>query len=540
VDQFQAWQNWRRMRSKLRPNNVAVSCPAERRKKGMLLNDLVVGRATARLLSINCACFLLAFVLGTVAYAQTSSVASVQEALRGGRFEEALRLLSPLLDQHPNDPQLWTLHGIAQARLERHDAALNSYQKALALAPNLPQALMGAAEIEYQRRQPNAAGTLKKLISLQPQNGVARAMLAVVLAEGSDYSQALVNFEMAREQIAANAGFAQLYAQCLFLVGRHKDAAVQFRRLLDAAPQHEGLRFNLAVALYAAKEYAGAAEVVAPLAASALPTFDTLSLLADAYEMDGRTPQALETLKKAVKLYPKEERLYIQYAELCLSHGNNELGMEILEAGLAKIPNSVRIMTTQGMLFGMQGRYEEADRKLEAAQKIGVEQEVVARGKALALSGTGRTAEAVTHLRALLAQRPNDAELNLLLGKVLASRGIEPAQAEFREARAAFERVIAVRPNEVDARVELGKILLKEDKVPEALTQLKRAVELAPGDQKVLYQLVRTLTRAGRTDEATAAKARLQSALQREGDRSMKLDDYRLVKIPDTSRGKIP
>jgi len=449
-------------------------------------------------------------------------------------------LLSPILEQHPNDPQLHTLHGIALARLERYDAALKSYLKALALAPDFPQAWMGAAEIEYQRQMPNAQATLKRLISLQPQNSVAHAMLAVVLAEGGDCSEALVNFEKAREQIAGNRGFAQLYAQCLFLVGRHKDAAVQFRRLLEAAPQHEGLRFNLAVALYATGDYAGAAEVIAPLAASALPTFDALSLLADAYELDGRTPEALEALKKAVKLYPKEERLYIQYAELCLSHGNNELGLEILEAGLAQMPNSVRIMTTQGMLFGMQGRYEEADRKLEGAQKIGVEQEVVARGKALALSGTGRTEEAVAHLRALLAKRPDDAELNLLLGKVLISRGIEPPQAEFREARTAFERVIAARPNEVDARVELSKILLKEDKAAEALTQLKRAVEMAPSDQKVLYQLVRVLTRAGRTDEATAAKEKLQAALRREGDRSMKLDDYRLVKIPDNPRAKTP
>jgi tetratricopeptide (TPR) repeat protein len=397
---------------------------------------------------------------------------------------------------------------------------------------------MGAAEIEYQRRQPKAAATLKKLISLQPQNSIAHAMLAVVLAEGGDFSQALADFEKARDQIAANAGFAQLYAQCLFLVGRHKEAAVQFQRLLDAAPQHEGLRFNLAVALYASRDYAGAAATVAPLTAAALPTFDALSLLADAYEMDARTPEALESLKRAAKLYPKEERIYIQYAELCLSHGNNGLGLEILEAGLAQIADSVRILTTQGLLFGMQGRYEEADRKLQAAQRIGVEQEIVALGKALTLSGTGRTAEAAAHLRTLLAKQPGDADLNLLFGKVLVSQGVEAASAGFREAKTAFERVITIRPGDVEARVELAKLLMTEAKVSEATTHIKRAAELAPGDQKVLYQLVRVLTRAGRTDEAAAAKVMLQSALQREGDRSMKLDDYRLVKVPDPGRGK--
>ena len=97
-------------------------------------------------------CVLAALVSSCVfTFAQTtpSGIAPVTSALRAGKFDEALQVLQPELEQQPKNPQLWTLRGIAFSGKGNKKEALGAFQHALTIAPDYLPALEGAAQIEY-------------------------------------------------------------------------------------------------------------------------------------------------------------------------------------------------------------------------------------------------------------------------------------------------------------------------------------------------------------------------------------------------------
>src|SRR5579863_2241656 len=77
-------------------------------------------------------------------------VAQITSALRAGNPAAAVQLADQGLAASPNDPQLWTLKGIALSAQKNTEKALDAYHHALKVAPNYLPALEGAAQIQYE------------------------------------------------------------------------------------------------------------------------------------------------------------------------------------------------------------------------------------------------------------------------------------------------------------------------------------------------------------------------------------------------------
>jgi protein O-GlcNAc transferase len=79
-----------------------------------------------------------------------------------------------------------------------------------------------------------------------------------------------------------------------------------------------------------------------------------------------------------------------------------------------------------------------------------------------------------------------------------------------QEAEAEYRKALQVEPSDADARYNLSLLLEEEDRLPEALRELRRTAELAGDDREVLQTLARVLERAG--DHRGAAVARDRAA----------------------------
>jgi tetratricopeptide (TPR) repeat protein len=113
-----------------------------------------------------------------------------------------------------------------------------------------------------------------------------------------------------------------------------------------------------------------------------------------------------------------------------------------------------------------------------------------------ALSGLGKTDEAITHYEEALRIRPDYPEAHNNLGPALAGKG------KIDEAITHFSEAVRLRPGYADAHNNLGVALANRGRVPEAIAHFAEAVKLDPDHAKAHYGLAVVLQNQGRTAEA--------------------------------------
>ena len=479
---------------------------------------------------------LIAAVFEGSVQAAQSPLETVQEALQNRRFDEAIRLLEPLLDRNPQEPNLWLLQGIALSSLGRNADGLSSFREALRWKTDFLPALKAAAQIEYGSDDPQASETLKRVLALEPDNPAAHAMLGVLAFERGKCGAAVERFEKSREQTLGNPVAARQFGACLSEAGGYSEAVKVFELLLSREPADTDLRYNLALSLNQAGHREQALEVLDPLLAGPEPASDVLSLAAAAYEASGQRPQAWTTLQKAVELHPTEPRHYIDLAHICMQQESFELGLRILGAAARKLPDSRRFHTMRGILQAELGRYEEAEHEFEQARKQTDDSTSATTALAMTLEKSGKLDEALELVRTQAEENPEDPVVQRRLGEVLIQRGAAPGEPEFEEARLALVRSIEANPNQPNSRIQLARMLLKLGQTPEAIEELQRAVEIDPNNQRASYQLFLSLRKAGRRAEAKELMERFQMLLKQEREEDVKRTRYRLIEkpIPDT------
>jgi tetratricopeptide (TPR) repeat protein len=96
-----------------------------------------------------------------------------------------------------------------------------------------------------------------------------------------------------------------------------------------------------------------------------------------------------------------------------------------------------------------------------------------------------RLDEAIAHGQHILRHYPKHVETYCLLGEACLEKRM------FREAIEFFQRTLSADPENLIARVGLGVIYDEQGALPEAIWQMERAFELAPGNTEVRQELLR-------------------------------------------------
>ena len=185
--------------------------------------------------------------------AQTSNrVAEITSALRAGNSAQALQLADQGLAGSPNDPQLWTLKGIALSAQKNSSQALDAYHHALRSAPNYLPALEGAAQIQYEAGNKEAVTLLQRIAQLRPTDQTSHAMLGALAYKEGNCGEAVREFEKSQRAIGAQPGAMQEYGACLLRLKQADKAVAVFQQILVAHPEDPRARTGLAAVQIAA------------------------------------------------------------------------------------------------------------------------------------------------------------------------------------------------------------------------------------------------------------------------------------------------
>lgn len=454
----------------------------------------------------------------------------IRDLLRRGDFVSALRACDHDLKLRPRDFRTWTLKGIALQGVGRNKESLESFRRAVEIQPEFLPALQGAAQLEYQMRDPRCRQTLEAILRLQPDAAVAHAMLGVLAFERKDCAEAVEHFEKGGDGATGDPLIKLQLGTCYYQLERWAAAERQFSELLSLK-EDARVRYNLGLTQVSGQKMAEAVATLGPLARGERPDPEAMSLLASAYEANKQTPEALQTLRRAIDLYPREESLYVELAALCLGHNAIPLGTKVLEAGARNIPRSARIRMMLGILHASAENFDEANAAFKEAERLAPDAAYGQVGLAITLMRTGGEDQMIHLLREQLKRTPDIPAVGLTLAEALLQKGTSPA--EFREAESHLRSVIRRQPSQAKAHSLLGKVYLRLGEMDNAARSLEAAVRLDPSDRGATYQLMILRQRAGRSEEAAALKEKIRQLQEVEKAEEVEAGRYRLIPVPE-------
>jgi len=457
----------------------------------------------------------------------------IVDLLSQKQFDSALRAIDERLKTNRSDARLWMLRGAALYGLRQPKSSLTSYRKAIQLRPNLMPALEAAAQLEYSTKDPNAARTLSKILSLDPKNQVAHAMSGVLAFEAHDCEGVVRQFEMALQQVDQQNVSLQQYGYCLLQLNRGSEAAPIFQRLVAGNAADWRARLNLVLSLAAANRPAEAIQVLQPLSEVSLPEADVLGLLGELYRANNQPEQAIAAFRRGIDLYPKEERLYIALAALCSYYSSVDLALEIVEIGLRNLPASSRLYAMHGVLQSQIGQRDKAAADFERASDLSPGERIGRTGLALTLLQEGRFDDLIREAREQLKKQPQDASSLFMLAQALLRKGAQRGDPAWTEARAALHRAIQISPQFDQARALLGKLYLDLGESAVAIRELEAALRIKPDNRVGIYQLMLAYEAAGRDTDSARMQERLRDIIEKERQDDLRRSQIRLIKIPD-------
>lgn len=267
---------------------------------------------------------------------------------------------------------------------------------------------------------------------------------------------------------------------------RAREAAAEFRKATEAAPDLPAGFVGLGQALMQSGDYQGA---VTPLKR--------------ALELNPELPGAEQLLGFALLAagYANEAIPHLENVEALdglglaqLKTGRFAEATATLQAALAKRPGDVDLMYYLGRASGMLSR--QTFEQLRATDPESARAHQIL-GETYAV--LHNTAGAEQQFGEALRLRPGTPGVHIELGELYA------ANSQWDKAEKEFLAEATLQPGDAEAAFRLGNALLQQGKVKEARRELQRAGGLAPGMADVLYALGKAASLDG--DPAAAEKA---------------------------------
>jgi tetratricopeptide (TPR) repeat protein len=457
--------------------------------------------------------------------------------VRDHQWDAGLEVLRPLLAADPGNVKALNLAALAFTGKGEIRQADEYFKKALSVDPTFVPALKNLAINEFNAKH------LLLAIKASPDDPVINLYLGELSYEQQKFALAAAALPKAAVFLARDPNVAAhlavsylsigerqkaldlldklppsgLTPQSQFVLGVKLAGADLFQNAVpyllavrEAQPDSYDAAFDLALCYLNLKQYPQAIELLRPLPNRGPETAEVYNVLAEAYEGNGETQKAVDSLRKAIALAPDDENNYLDFAALCLDHQDFPAGLQVLNVGLGIHPKSDRLFFERALLYATEDKFELAEKDFQHAAVLAPDSDSSYRGLGRLYLETGNAAQAIETLRKRLREKPGDADLLYLLGEALVQSGAHPVDAAYQEAQSAFERSVKLDPNQCLPRVSLGKMYLENDRVTDAVAQLEQARTINPKEKSTYWQLAVAYRRLGETDQQKIALSTLK------------------------------
>jgi tetratricopeptide (TPR) repeat protein len=429
--------------------------------------------------------------------APRASVAQIEALIRSHDLEQALRETKSALAASPRDFRLWTLEGIIYSIWGNNSDALAAFARALRISPGYAPALKGEVQLLYPSGDKRAIPLLKEILKADAHGSTAHEMLAMLQKKQGDCQAAVDQFSIIEGAIATHPASLEAYGDCLNELKQYDKAIPVFQQLVALLPGQTFPKYDLAVILVTAKQNDAAIKVLEPLLKADQSDPDILSLASEAYEAVGDTPKAVALLRQAIVLSPATASYYVAFAELCLDHDSFQVGIDMINAGLHRIPANPSLYLSRGLLYAQLAQYDKAEADFGKAEQLDASGSLSFYAVDLTEMQKNDPDKALAQVRVQLKTHPESPLLNLLLAELLMNQTPPAESPTYREALRSVELAVRLKPDLVKAHDLLADMYMRSSQYNLAVEQCRTALRYSPSDEAAMYHLIISLRHEG-------------------------------------------
>lgn len=421
-----------------------------------------------------------------------------------GKIGEAVEQFRKALLLAPGFPEARYHLGLAYDRLGQTDEAMVQFEAALGLRADFLQArylLAGCC-----RKRGDFEGEMRLLA------GIVQAAPAFSEAR-FNYGLALQRIEKTVEAIeqlrAAVLGdprnFRYLLALGIALADQNPGEAVALlRRAVQQSPGRAETHYNLALAMAAAGDNAGAIGEFATAIRLEPAHAGARRGLGVALMREDRLTEAAAELRRACDTAPSDAEAANNLGLVLLRLKDLPGAASALERAVRINPKLIKAHFNLAQAYQRAGRAAAARIETDLAKKLTAEQRSLGRSMVLVQSGrqrlnSGDRNGALSALREAVAECAAFAEAHLELGRAILDTGGDP-NAAIRE----FKLAVNLDPERADVHYQIGLASLKAGDKQHALEEFRSAAAMAPCRTEIMRALGEAALAIG--DRSTAER----------------------------------
>ena len=399
--------------------------------------------------------------------------ALAKAGLLQGEFQKVL--IDTAIEDGPIAPEILAVRGSAQLALNKADEAKSSFEQALGLSPDLPDALLGQARLAVNNKDATSAMKLiDRVLEKSPTHLEALLMRGDLFRLQNNNEAALSAYQKVvdtyHDNLTARLGMATI------LVGsaKYDDAAKQLEAVLRTAPQNPTANYLQALAEFKKQNYTQARDVVQQVLKTA-PGYLPGQMLAGAVEYAlGNYEQTEQYLKAVIDKMPDNLHARKLLTSALLRSHQVPRAIDSLQPVLRLAPEDPAVLALAGEVYMQNNEFGKATQFYEKAAKIDPKNAQMRTGLGLSRLAAGDAEHAMADMEAATDLDANRFQANVMLILTHLSRG------EFDQAEKAVADLEKKQPNNPLTYNLRGAVFVGKKKNAEARKVFEKALTLQP------------------------------------------------------------
>jgi tetratricopeptide (TPR) repeat protein len=437
-----------------------------------------------------------------------------QLLLDQGKSDEAIEILKTMTAHSPS-PTLYDLLGDAYTQTKDYGKAEAAYRKAVELDPTELTHLRGLGQtLLSEEKYPEALTVYQKIADVMPDDADVYLRIAQIYRELHQLDKAEENLVKARQYAPGSLEVMYNEAMIYESQGRFEDAIKVLSDAVSGIKSQTNVLPNRRRSLAILYQQLGQLYRDAQNYQAAVYTYQELGhlgeeedqrarlLLMETYRQSKDLPKALQVGKDAIVKYPKSEPIRSSYALLLGENQQPEEAVKLLQASLKNNSADRDIYLNIAQIYERARLYKEAEdaaHKAEALPGDPRENEMTWFLLGAIYERNKMFDKAEEQFKKVLEVNPKNAAALNYYGYMLADRGLR-----LDEAQEMIQRALLQEPYSGAYLDSLGWVYYKENKLSDAESTLRKAVERESHDPTIRTHLGDVFAKQGKMEQAAA------------------------------------
>ena len=332
-------------------------------------------------------------------------------------------------------------------QLQRYQEALATYEKAIDIKPDYPQALYGQGKALFQlKKYQESLIAYDQAIQIQPNYLEAWTNRGFVLVRLKRYSEAIATVDKALQLKNDEPQVWQLKGDIFIKISQYNDAIKAYEQAINFQADNPELWYKKGLAFQNLKQY----------------------------------EEAITAYKKTVELKPDHESAWYNLGNCLVNLNRYEFALQAYDQAVQYNQNNSAAWLSRSNILMTLRRYPEAIDSFTQVIKTNPQQYQAWYNRGWALHQVKRYGEAIESYKKAISLKSNDYLVWYNLGNT------QYNLQKYQEAIASYNRAIRYKPNHYESWYSKGNALLNLQQYPQAIAAYDKAIEYKPDYQQAI------------------------------------------------------